>query len=122
MGILLIVDDDNATRLLIKNILREEEIKIIETGCGVEAFELFQNNSKEISLVILDIILPGFDGWILVKKFKELDPRVPVIAVSAIPPQELDLRCRKEGFKGYFSKPLHIKEFRQFIFSIINKP
>jgi DNA-binding response OmpR family regulator len=112
---LLVIDDDYATRLLIKKILSDTKIIIIETGCGREAFDLFSNFSKEIFLVILDILLPFYDGLTLIQKFREVDPWVPVIALSAISPQELAIKCKLAGFSQYLSKPFRVRELRQII-------
>ncbi|HBH82404.1 MAG: hypothetical protein A2X05_15530 [Bacteroidetes bacterium GWE2_41_25] len=112
---LLIIDDDNNTRLLIKKIMSDTKITIIETGCGREAFDLFSNFSNEIFLVILDIRLPVYDGWTLIPKFRQVNPRVPVIALSAVSPQELALKCELAALSEYISKPFRIHELRQII-------
>jgi DNA-binding response OmpR family regulator len=112
---LLVIDDDYATRLLIKNIVSDTKIIIIETGCGREAFDLFSNFSKEIFLVILDILLPFYDGLTLIQKFRQVDPWVPVIALSAISPQELAIKCKLAGLSQYLSKPFRVRELRQII-------
>jgi len=60
---LLLVDDDEATRILIKDVLEGANISIIELDCGLEAFYLFKKYSWEIDLVLLDIKLPAImDG------------------------------------------------------------
>jgi CheY-like chemotaxis protein len=112
---LLVIDDDYATRLLIKEIVRDTKIIIIETGCGREAFDLFSNFSQEIFLVILDILLPVYNGWTLIQKFRQVDPGIPVIALSAISPQELAFKCELAGLSEYISKPFRIREIRQII-------
>lgn len=112
---LLIIDDDQATRLLIKVIVNDIKITTIETGCGREALDLFSKFSKEIFLVILDIRLPGYNGWTLFDKFRKIDPKVPVIAISATFPLELALQSEQAGMAGYISKPFWIDELRQII-------
>lgn len=112
---LLIIDDDYSTRLLIKEIMKDTRAKIIETGCGREAQDLFNKFFREIFLVILDIRLPVYDGWTLLDEFKKTDPRVPVIIISAILPLELASRCESEGVLVYLSKPFCIHKFRQII-------
>ncbi len=119
---LLIIDDDNATRLLIKEILRDTKISIIETGCGSEAIDLFKQYSGEIFLIMLDIRLPVYDGWTLLQKFREADRLIPVIVVSAIPPRELALRCELEGVPVYLSKPFRVHEVSKIIKSYMCFP
>jgi CheY-like chemotaxis protein len=112
---LLIIDDDEATRLLITEILEGTKVSIMETGCGMEARNLFKEYSFEIDLVLLDIKLPDYNGWELLKQFRQENPLVPVIALSAILPTELAKKCESTGFDGYFSKPFDIVEFKEFV-------
>ncbi|MGQ9619634.1 MAG: response regulator, partial [Bacteroidales bacterium] len=114
---LLIIDDDPETRLLIKIIMRDTRITVIEAVCGIEALDLFIKFSQTIFLVILDIRLPVCDGWTLICKFRKINPQVPVITVSAIFPQELALKSKLAGVEGYISKPFRLNELRQIIAS-----
>ncbi|MFH0843315.1 MAG: response regulator [Bacteroidota bacterium] len=112
---LLVIDDDKATRLLIKELMRDTGVTIIETGCGAEAIELFKKYCREIFLVILDIRLPVHDGWTLLKEFRQTDPYLPVLVVSAIMPYELAIKCEMEGVLLYMSKPFMIEKLIQMI-------
>ncbi len=115
--ILLIIDDDKITRMLIKDILEGSGIPILESGCGEKACELFKNNRKKIGLVLLDIRLPDCDGWDLIGTIRQIDPHVPVLAVSAILPSELAANYQLAGFTGYISKPFKTDELQEVIFS-----
>jgi CheY-like chemotaxis protein len=112
---LLVIDDDITTRLLIKEIMSDTEKTVIETGCGSEAIDLFNKYYAEIFIVILDILLPVHDGWTLLQKFRNIDPRVPIIVVSAILPRELAIKCEMEGVPVYLSKPFRVNELRKII-------
>jgi CheY-like chemotaxis protein len=116
---LLVIDDDETTRMLIRETLDDTDISIIETGNYTEALDIFRNQRDEIGLILLDIYLPGCDGWTLAGMIRQLDPKIPLIAISAIPPAELDVKFRTAGFNGYISKPFDIDQLRQIIKSIV---
>ena len=90
---LLLIDDDEPARLLIRDILEGANVTIIECGCGNEALDLFKKYAWELDLVLLDIRLPDCNGWELLKQFKLVNPLVPFVAISATSPAELAERC-----------------------------
>jgi len=98
---LLIIDDDEPTRILIRDILEGANVTIMECGCGNEALCLFKKYAWEFDLVLLDIHLPGCMGWELLKQFRQMNPLVPIIAVSAILPEALKENCSMVAFDAY---------------------
>lgn len=117
---LLIIDDDIATRILIKDILEDTGIPVLESGCGQQAFNLFMNYQKEIGLILLDIWLPDCEGWFLAGLIRQLNQQIPVIAVSAILPDELASRYRSAGCTGYISKPFDAVCLKEIVISHIH--
>jgi len=115
--ILLIIDDDKTTRMLIKDILEDTSIPIMESACGEKAYELFKNYREKIGLILLDIRLPDCDGWSLIGSIRQLDQKIPVIAISAILPSELAAKYQLAGFTGYISKPFKVDELKEVIIS-----
>ncbi|MBN2523831.1 MAG: response regulator [Bacteroidales bacterium] len=115
--ILLIIDDDKSTRMLIKDILEDTGILIMESVCGEKAYELIKNYREKIGLVLLDIWLPDCDGWSLIGSIRQLDQKIPVIAISAILPSELAEKYQLAGFTGYISKPFKVDELQEVIIS-----
>ena len=81
--ILLLVDDDYSSSSLIKEILIDTKINIITAQTGQEAILAIQS-LKNISIVLLDIKLPGIDGFEVCKKMREISPTVPIIAYTAL--------------------------------------
>ncbi|MGV2788064.1 response regulator, partial [Clostridium perfringens] len=57
----LVVDDDAHIRELVRLYLEDEGIEVVEKGNGAEALEYTENHSPD--LVVLDIMMPGMDGW-----------------------------------------------------------
>jgi DNA-binding response OmpR family regulator len=79
---ILVVDDDPAIRLLLRMELNAEGHDVLEAGDGAEAIERMAQWSPE--LVLLDLMMPGVDGW---QVLRSLDGRIepPVVIISAKP-------------------------------------
>lgn len=118
---LLIIDDDEATRILIRGIFEGTNISIMESDCGEEAFKLFKKYSPVLDLIVLDIHLPGFNGWELLNLFRKENKTVPIIALSAMTPKELNKKSKLAGFNACISKPFEILELRDLILSFLRQ-
>ncbi len=77
----LIVDDDEHILRLYKEELEEEGYEIVTAKTGAQALEVFQRENPD--LVTLDILIPDMDGIALLRKMKEMRPRVPIIMSTA---------------------------------------
>ena len=76
-----VVDDDPAIRLLYKEELEEEGYEVISASSGEEALKLF--DEEEPDLVTLDILMPDMDGIQVLRKMKQMRPRIPIIMSTA---------------------------------------
>lgn len=112
---LLIVDDDETSRILITEILIDEPIDIVESRNGKEALYLYEKFSKELVLVFLDIKLPDCCGWELINQLRSKNTLVPIIALSATSPKELEDKTKSSGFTSYLSKPFDIDNLIQIV-------
>lgn len=116
---ILLVEDDEATRLLITDSLEILKVPIFEFRLGSDAISFYKHHCNEIDLVLLDIILPDKSGWELIKLFREKNPSLSVIAVSAIIPNELARKSMEAGFNAYVSKPFNIENLRKLVDSYL---
>lgn len=112
---LMIIDDDDSSRILIAEILADICPDIIQAKSGEEALPLFKKYSNELALVFLDIKLPDCSGLDLVAQFKSEDYCVPIIAVSATSPDELKKKCEISGFDSCLSKPFEINDLMKIV-------
>ncbi|MDP2167814.1 MAG: response regulator [Thermodesulfovibrionales bacterium] len=77
----LVVDDDAHVLRLYKEELEEEGYEVVTAGTGREAMEMFERENPD--LVTLDILMPDIDGISLLRRMKDLRPRMPVIMSTA---------------------------------------
>ena len=105
---ILIVEDEASQRSLLSGLLRKEGYTIGEAGTGADALEVFKKDVFE--LVLLDYKLPDTDGLTLLKKFKEINPEVEVIMVTAFGSIENAVGALKAGATEYLTKPIDLDD------------
>lgn len=103
----LIVEDEENMRQLIKLYFQKEEFKIDEAVNGMDALTLFQNN--KYGLIILDVMIPELDGWTLCRKIRQVS-MVPIIMVTARGEEFDRLLGFELGVDDYVVKPFSPKE------------
>jgi two-component system cell cycle response regulator DivK len=109
----LIVDDNRASRDLIRAILKTVRCNIVEAAHGQQALDLIQRERP--NLVLLDIDMPGLDGLTVVKKIRKDTSLadLPVVAVTAFAMERDREKGMAAGFTAYLTKPVRAAMLRQ---------
>lgn len=102
---LLYIDDDECSRILIKEFLAYLNVEIIEAANGEEGISLYEKHKNDLALILTDIKLPGCNGWEVCNQIRKDNEKISLIAISALPPTELEQECKCTGFTDYVSKP-----------------
>jgi two-component system NtrC family response regulator len=105
---ILIVEDEETQRSLLADLLRKEGYAVEEAAHGAAALEVFAG--KPLELVLLDYKLPDTDGLTLLKQFKEINPEVEVIMVTAFGSIENAVGALKSGASDYLTKPIDLDD------------
>jgi diguanylate cyclase (GGDEF)-like protein len=108
----LVAEDSFLLRKLIIQILKKNGFSVIEAENGKKAWEHFQNQ-QNISLVILDWIMPEMDGLEVCRMIRNYNTEryVYIIFLSAVENKEEIAQCLESGADDYIIKPIHEKEF-----------
>jgi DNA-binding NtrC family response regulator len=104
----LVVDDDEASREAVAEVLRAEGYAVETASGGREA--LARCGERPFDAIVSDIRMPGLDGLGLLRGIRELRPEVSVILMTAFGTVEAALQAIQEGAYDYVSKPLHVEE------------
>ncbi len=107
MGTVLLVEDEKNLRKLIVTYLKREMIDVVEAVDGREALELWEENKYD--LVILDVMLPEYDGWTVCKRIRQ-NSHVPIIMLTARAEESDKLFGFDLGVDDYVTKPFSVKE------------
>ena len=104
---ILIVDDESRMRKLIRDFLEREGYQILEAADGVEAMDQFYSE-KDISLIILDVMMPRMDGWQVLREVRE-HSKVPIMMLTARAEEQNELKGFELGVDEYIAKPFSPK-------------
>ncbi len=101
---ILIVDDEQRMRKLLRDYMIREGYKVLEAADGRQALDIFNNEGNNISLIILDVMMPEMDGWQVCAQIRK-SSRVPIIMLTAKSDERDELRGFELGVDEYVTKP-----------------
>ena len=107
---ILVADDDQALTRTLSWILKEHEYEVVVVNSGESLLDRLA--AEPYDLLMLDIMMPGSDGLVLLERVKA-DPRVrdvPVLMISSMPPEEATVRALGLGAADFISKPFRVRE------------
>ncbi len=105
---LLLVEDDDALRFIVKDNLEQNGYEVDIAENGQEAIELFDKN--EYHLIILDVMLPKIDGFKVAEHIRKINEQVPVIFLTARSMTEDKITGLSIGGDDYIPKPFSMEE------------
>ena len=118
--LILIIEDSEKNRKLVRDVLNVKGYKTIESETAEEGLKLVIEKSP--SLILMDIQLPGMDGITALKHLKA-DPEtksIPVIAITASAMTYKRVTMLAEGFDGFQSKPISVKDFLEEVHRVLD--
>lgn len=106
--LVLIVDDIEINRMILREIL-QDDYEILEAGDGPAALDILARAPDLPQAVLLDIMMPGMDGFAVLQKIKadERTAGIPVLFITAADAEANESRGLKEGAVDYISKPFN---------------
>lgn len=108
---ILIVDDCELNRYLLKHFLSAyKELLLFDAENGKEALELF--NSESADLIFMDIMMPVMNGILSAKHIKEINPNVPIIAITAYYEGNSD---KYDYFDAVLEKPISFTTIKKIL-------
>lgn len=105
---ILVVDDEQRMRKLIKDFLKAKGYSILEAEDGEKALEVFEENRNKITLILLDVMMPKLDGWSVLRQIRQ-NSKVPIIMLTARGEEQDELFGFELGVDEYIAKPFSPK-------------
>lgn len=102
---ILIVEDDPVSSEFLKEVFEGMSMNLIFSRSGEEAISIVKKR-PDISLILMDIRLPGVDGYETTKTIKEINENIRIIAQTAYALEGDDEKAIKSGCDDYISKPI----------------
>ena len=106
--LVLVVDDDARLREFMRVNLEMEGYSVREAASGEEALEAIEDQAPE--LVLLDVVMPGIDGWQMLQRMQERHGSIPVIMFSGKLDDDSADEAARVGARGFLGKPFDPQE------------
>ncbi len=120
-GLVLLVDDEEDVLEVGADMLFRMGYKVLKARNGAEALQLFQDDYKEIDLVVLDMIMPDMGGGYVYDRLKQIDPEVKVLLASGYGMDEKATEILKRGCDDFIQKPFNLTVLSQKLNRVINR-
>ena len=117
----LIVEDEDNLRDLVKMVLEENGIKVLEAVDGVEALKVFNAHKDEIGVVLSDLGLPRLGGWEAFLKMKEINPELKGILASGFSHEDVRTEIIKSGAMEFIPKPYDSKQILTLVRKVLDE-
>ena len=118
---ILLVDDEPLLRDIVVRQLVGANYRVIKASNGNEALNLYKEHREQISLVILDLLMPRMSGKQCLEALRKLDPKVRVLIASGALNSEIEGDLKEIGARGLIAKPFDTPQLLEKIRKIIDE-
>lgn len=117
---ILLAEDDENSRLLLKTLLEKDQTNVFIATNGLEAIEMVKENPT-LDLVLMDLKMPKMDGYEATRQIKMIRPELPVLAQTAYAFEDERELARQAGCDDYISKPINSRILEEKIKNLVRK-
>ncbi len=115
----LVVDDEEPIRNALKKFLSQQGYDVVTASSGDEALRVLQR--QKISVLLLDVRMPGRSGIDLVPQLLELEPAIAVLMLTAVNDATTAALCMQRGAMDYLTKPIDLSDLARAILRAIRR-
>jgi CheY-like chemotaxis protein len=117
---ILIVEDYEDVRSMLKILLESEHFRVLEAGSGVEALDLIRSGRPDV--ILMDLALPGFDGFETIRRIRQIDgfQNTPIIVLTAYTGQSVYDTAFLAGTTYFMAKPIDFDELAELLEQILD--
>jgi len=108
-GTVLVIDDDDSIRQITATVLESYGAEVLTAANGLEGIRLLQNQAQKISLILLDLTMPGLSGEETLDRMRQNGARQPVILMSGYSETEAMQHRTSLGIAGFIQKPFELE-------------
>jgi CheY-like chemotaxis protein len=118
---ILLVDDEEFVRDLGARILSQAGYNVLTATNGKDALDLLEKEGTQVSLVILDLIMPEMGGKECLKELRKIDPQRKVLIASGLIADPSTKESVEKGAQGFVSKPFRMKELLRQVRKVLDE-
>ena len=120
--LVLVIDDEASIRASLGKVLTAHNYQVVLAGDGAEGVAVFVQNAKRIKLVITDVMMPVMDGTQAIRALRRLNPNLPVIAISGLQSQRVELEVNFGPRIRFLPKPFLIDRALHLARELLDEP
>ncbi len=117
--LILVVDDELFIREITKTSLETSNYQVLTASDGIEALALYVQHKNEISVVLMDMMMPEMDGITAIRLLKQVDPLVSIVAISGLTENSQADVAMDIGVQAFLSKPYTLQDLLKTLHSVI---
>jgi CheY-like chemotaxis protein len=118
---LLLVEDDYSTREALKTLLVDSNYHVLTAANGQEAFDIYEQQTDNIAMVISDMVMPVMGGVALYQNLMERWPEVKMLFITGHPVKEGDQTLLESGNVHWLQKPFSVGVFNEAVYSFLHE-
>jgi CheY-like chemotaxis protein len=111
----LVIDDEEAVRDVVRAVLSRAGYSVLTASDGVAGLETFRSREAQISLVILDVSMPKMSGAEVLAEIRRTGADVQILITSGYPESEAMARIEREDIAGFLQKPFTVRQLGAII-------
>jgi PAS domain S-box-containing protein len=119
---LLLVEDEDAVRALVRNVLREKGYRILEASRGEEALELAEQFGGPVDLLVTDVVMPQMNGRELARRLTTLLPRIKVLYISGYADNAVWYQGGLDSGGAFLQKPFSPEALARKVREVLGGP
>ncbi len=116
--VILVVDDEAQIREIIQTTLETYNYKVLKASDGIEAIALYVQHKDEVSVVLLDMMMPSMDGATTIGMLRKINPIVKVVATSGLVPKNQLMEAL--GVQSFLPKPYTTQELLNTLHGVLS--
>ena len=116
---ILIVDDNKINRMVTRRVLEKQNAQVFEAQNGEEALERVRKH--HFDLILMDINMPGMNGYETTKEIRVFDKTIPIIALTAAEANYIKQKAKESGMNDVITKPYNLSQFSKIIAKELKK-
>jgi CheY-like chemotaxis protein len=118
----LVVDDEAAILQTVRAALEEHGYRVLTAPDGPAALEAYREYRGEVGAVLLDMMMPGVDGPLLMRALREVDPGVRILASSGLRPAGRHAEAVAAGARAFLPKPYTDEQLLAALREVLQEP
>ena len=119
MRTILVVEDYDDVRQMLKILLESEDFRVLEASTGAQALKILKSDRPDV--ILMDLALPGFDGFETIRRIRKIDgfQNTPIVILSAYSGPSVYETARRAGIEVFLTKPIDFDELAVLLDQIL---